>query len=304
MHKIEIIETKTLLNYPESGQEFTREQLIKFARLLVLYQSGELSFHEFKIKLTYALLNLVRTANVSKPENAQLLENINQISKLNNQFFTSKREKGKEFKVVNMDFIINLLPTVSVNGKTFHGPTDALFNTVYGEYLQVIMHLNEFAVSGSEDSLNQLIATIYRPQKPNYNKLKHQADFDGDIRIKFNPNLTQNYAQDLAQLPFEVKYAIFLFVASSQHFIANSNALDIGGGNTIDLTLLFSQQSNTTQPANSLGMVGTLYSLAETKVFGTVKDVAEQNTYDILAYLVNQKTEHDKLKRKNHATTN
>ena len=303
MHKIQIIQSNQILDFPETPHEFTRAQLLAFTQNIIEYQSGNINFQKLKTNCVYAFLNMKRTANLSNKDHKTVIESINQLSKLIEPYFTTKREKGKELKVINMQFHTQHLPSITVGNTVFHGPIDALFNTVYGEYLQAITHLTDFTQNPQPETLNLLIATLYRPEKPNYNTIKTHPDFDGDIRIKFNPNLTETYAQTLAQLPYHVKYAIFLYLASSQHFIATNSALEIGGGNTIDLTMLFSKTSNNTKTANGLGMIGTLYSLAETKVFGNVKDVAETNTYDILAFLVNQKTEFEKLNKKQHATT-
>lgn len=297
MHKIEITETGKVLEYPENGKEFTRDQFLGFVDLLVMYQGGVISFNELKVRLVYLLLNMKRVIDVSKSKNTLVLENINLIAKLNDGFFSLSGNSSNKI-VINMDFIINLLPSVYVGRNVYYGPSDALFNTVYGEYIQLTTHLNDFSNSRDESSLDSMIATIYRPKKRNYNKIKGLSSFDGDIRMVFNPSLTDYYKKDLKKLPYNTKYAIFLFVASCNHFIANNTALDIGGGNTINLSSLFSKSSVNSNNSNSLGMIDTLYSVAQTKVFGDVKDVAKQNTYDIFAFMISQKNEYEKNKSK------
>ena len=301
MHTIEIIGKSTVLEFPETAHEFNREQVLSFAFLTSLYQSNKITYTQYKTRLVYSFLNLKRTADFSKEENEPIAENIQQIGVLVDDYFNIKIENGKEIKLIKNDFLLQKLNTVTANGHTFHGPKDALLNTVYGEYLQLISALNDFSRTGEEQFLDKIVATIYRPKKENYERIFNHPSFDGDIREKFNPNLTNHYTATLATLPHHVKFAIYLYVASSQYFIANNTALDIGGGNTIDLTMLF-ETSTVSQP-NSLGMVGTLYSLAETKVFGAAKDVAEQNTYDILAFLVRQKQEIENLKQPTNVTT-
>lgn len=302
MHTIQDIGTNTILLYPENGTEFSRENLIAFARLSFLYQCKKLTFHQLKVQLVYEFLNLNRIADTSKSENEQLIENINEISKLNNGFFINPMETDGVINRAKMDFFMQRIPDIKVNSITFYGPQDALMNTVYGEYLQLLTHLSAFGRTADISELDKLIATIYRPKKPNYDEAKEQPDFDGDIRVEFNPNHTDTYAKQIANLGFDVKYAIFLFVASCQYFIANNHHLDIGNDNYIDLTLLFSQEP-TDNSKEGLGMVGTLYNLAETNVFGDVRNVAKTNTYDILAFLVNQKMEYNKLKKQSNAVT-
>lgn len=302
MHTIEIPEKNLMLQFPESATEFTAPQLLAFAELVLGYQTNSIDYRTLKTHMVYRFLNLSRTADLTKDENAQIAENIYIISQLIDGYFTTGRQHGKEVTQIKMDFYVQLLPHISVGNQKFYGPTDALFNTVYGEYLQLTTLLHDFTESGDEAVLNQLIATIYRPKKQNFDEIKHLPDFDGDIRTKFNPHQTESYADTLAKLPYTTKYAIFLFVASCQHFIANNSALPIGGGNTIDLTILFQKDATPNKP-NSLGMVGTLYSLAETKVFGDADQVAQKGTYDVLAFLVNQTQQYNDLKQKTNATT-
>ncbi|WP_044403408.1 hypothetical protein [Lacinutrix sp. Hel_I_90] len=302
MHKIEFIENKTVLHFPESALEFSSDQLIAFSKNLLLYQGEHIAYTQFCTSITYSFLNLVRTADLEKEENLPVIENVNTISRLVNGYFTTKTENRKETKVINMDFYVQKLPLIEIDGHKFYGPSDALFNTTYGEYLKLIHHFNAFASTADENELNNLIATIYRPEKENYKSVKTKIDYDGDRRRKYNPNLTPIYADILSALNYETKYAIFLFVSSCQNYIANCSSLDIGSGNTVDLSILFNSTSTETNN-NSIGMLGTLYSLAETKVFGPIKEVAEQNTYDILVYLVNQTHEFNKLKTKSNATT-
>lgn len=302
MHNIEIIEANLVLNFPENAQELNREQLIAFSRWLLLYQNGTINYDEFRVKLVYDFLNLKRTVDVNTDNGQLVTSNINLISQLVDSFFTDKRENAKVVKMLNMDFLHQKLPKIKTKNGWFYGPSDALFNTVYGEYLQLMTYFNAFSKDGDIKDLDAMIATIYRPKKRDFETQKLQPDFDGDIRQKFNSNLTESYVDELSNVSYEIKYAIYLYVASSQHFIANSNALDIGNGNTIDLTVLF-KSSGTSSSNNSLGMVGTLYSLAETNVFGHAKDVATQNTYDILTYLAKQTIEFNKQKRHNNALT-
>ncbi|WP_422105590.1 hypothetical protein [Winogradskyella sp.] len=294
MHKIEVPEANITFDFPESALEFNQEQTILFSKLLLLYQSGQITFKQLQIHLTYHFLNLKRRADFTKSENNQVAENIYQIGKLVKDYFTEYRENEETKYKVKMDFYIQKIPKLTVDGIEFYGPTDALFNTVYGEYLQVMNHFTEFSKTKSLDDLDAMVATIYRPQKDNYKKLKTSTEYDGDIRKKFNANLTANYVSFISKLDLETKYAIYLYVASCQHFIANCSALDIGGGNSIDLSQLFNGDET---EANGLGMLGTLFSLAETKAFGNIKEVAEQNTYDVFAYLVKQSQDYKKLKK-------
>lgn len=301
MHNIEIEGTKLLLQFPEDGTEFNRAQFLSLSRLMMLFNTKHISFDQFKVKLTYDFLNLKRSADISKEENQPIIENVAAIGRLAEPYFYEKKEEGKIIKVLNMVFYNQLLPTIKASGTVFHGPSSALFNTVYGEYSQALTAFLDYSKTGEESHLNTLIATLYRPKKWFYTLRRYFPGFTEDKRRAYNPNLTQHYAKKLKHLAPEVKHAIYLFFASCQHFIATSDALDIGGGNTIDISILFKKEIGTTT-TKGLGIVGTLYSIAETKVFGDVEKVAKQGTYDVFAYLVDQhqkmKEQEKKLKKK------
>lgn len=251
------------------------------------------------VSLTYAMLNMKPKVKPSHPDYATIVDNINSISKLNEAFFRDDTIDGKKVKLFNMDFYEQKLPKVKVPGITFYGPTDALFNTVFAEYLDLVNYFNEYAISQDPNDLDLMVATIYRPKKPDYETISTTPEFDGDIRVKYNPNLTQHYAKQLTKLPFHVKHAIYLYVASCQHFITTNTALPIGSGNTIDLTILFEKKAVSSH--NNLGLVGSLFTIAETKVFGNVKEVGQHNTYDILAFMVDQTVQYNKLKSRSNA---
>lgn len=296
MHKIEVVGTNLVLEYPETGLEFSRAQFLSFSRWVMLFNAKMISFDQFRVRLAYDFLNLKRTADTSNPENYPVLENVAQISRLAGAYFLEQREKGVTRKVIDMVFYQQLLPTVKAKGTIFHGPGSALLNTVYGEYLQALTAFIDYSRTGEEEQLDRMIATLYRPAKWFSGLRKYSDSFTEDRRRKFNPELTTHYTNKLKALAPEVKHAIYLFFASCQHFIATNKSLDIGGGNTIDLSMLFEKEDNT--QGKGLGMVGTLYSIAEIKVFGNVKEVANQNTYDVLAFLVGQKMKMKEQKEK------
>ena len=197
-----------------------------------------------------------------------------------------------------MVFFNQLITSISIKGKMFYGPASALTNTTYGEYIQALTAFNDFSKTGEIHFLDTLIATLYRPKQWFHSMRKYFGGYTADPRRKFNPNLTQHYTKQVSKFGIDVKYAVYLFFASCQHFIATNDSLDIGGGNTIDLTQLFNQQPNENATSKGLGVLGTLYTLAETRVFGNVKETAEQNTYDVFAFLVNQAEKIKELQKK------
>ncbi|MEX0275705.1 MAG: hypothetical protein AB3N16_15140 [Flavobacteriaceae bacterium] len=288
MNTIEILETGTTLLLPEDGQEFSRAQFLTLSRLMLQYNAGQLSYDQFKIKLVYDFLGLVRSVDIQKEENINLLENLSSICGLVDNYFYEAEHEGKKVRSLHMTFFEQLIPYVVTRDQKFYGPSTALFNTCYGEYLQALTAFNEYSLNGDVQALHRMIATLYRPSKKG---LKKRSDH----REKFDAATTDHYMKYMARLSPVVKHAIYLFFASCQHFIVNCTELDIGGGNTIDLSVLFNNAGGS-KKTQGLGWVGTLYGIAQTNVFGSVEKVAEQNTYDIFAFLVERHREMKALK--------
>ncbi|KAB8156141.1 hypothetical protein EZY14_002680 [Kordia sp. TARA_039_SRF] len=299
MHSIFIEETNTTLSFPENATQLTASQLLAFCELLLQYKASTISFNEFKINAAKRILNIKRVANLQLPKNEQIAENMQAIANLLDDFFIINEPKSKN--QLQMNFYMQLLPHVTISGKKYYGPANALTNTVYGEYLKLIHHFTQYSNTGNPQELDSMIATIYRPKKSFYTWYKNRTDFDGDIRRTYNEHHTAKYVKNIQKLPLATKYAIYLYVASSQHFIANSTNLQLGANGSIDISVLF-KSTDTGTTANNIGMVGTLFSLAETNVFGTVKQVEKENTYDVLVFLAKQTHAYNQLKSKTNAT--
>lgn len=304
MHTIEIVGTDITLEYPSNASEFDKEQFLALSRLMLLYNSNQITFEQFKVRLTYSFLNMARTVDTSLDENMPVVENVMRISRLADDFFNEETTEKGVVKVLKMGFYQQLLPTIKVGSRTFHGPNTALFNTVYGEYLQALSAFVDYSKSGEEEYLDKMIATLYRPAKSFPWARKWSDKYSSDPRRTFNAELTEHYVKTLKLLSPEIKNAIYLYFASCQHFIANNDELYIGGGASMDLSQLFKKTG--TNDGKGLGMVGTLYVISETHVFGNTEKTARQNTYDVLAYLVHQaerkKEELKQLKSQRNAT--
>ncbi|QQV89949.1 hypothetical protein M1M27_gp05 [Cellulophaga phage Ingeline_1] len=295
MHKIEIPELNKVFDFPENGTEFTQQQFLFFSNLMLQYNANAITYDQFKNKLVYEFLLLKRIVAIENIENNIVIENIMHIGRLVDFYFIDQKVDGKIYKVVDMVLFVQLMPKIVSEGVTFYGPESAMINTVYGEYIQALNAFLDYSNTGKEMYLDKLIATIYRPEKKNSNPDNPTSDYTSDVRTPFNPHLTDHYSKKLTKIAPQVKNAVYLFFASCQHFIVNSDALDVGGGNSIDVTVLFKQTGGAGN-VKGLGIVGTLYSIAETTVFGDVDKVAATNTYDIFAFLVEQHNKMENLK--------
>ncbi|WP_271407267.1 hypothetical protein [Tenacibaculum soleae] len=273
MHKIEI-GTEIVKQYPATIDEMTSKQFVEFSALVFMYQSQQISFSEFSIKLTYQLLNMKRRVNISNHPDANIIaENINSLSKLNEAFFEKKIINKKSVKVIRLDFVRNLIPKVNINTQWYYGPGDALTNTEFGEYVSALNAYLDFSKTGKEEDLDWMIASLYRPEC----KLRKKHNLE-DTRISFEKHRVQHLAAVLTKIPFAQKYAIYLWFSACQKFIVTNKQLELSGDITVDLSVLFKQEST---GEKGIGMAGVIYSLAETNVFGDAEKTAKQNMYDV-----------------------
>ena len=116
-------------------------------------------------------------------------------------------------------------------------------------------------------------------------------------RFGVNPELVDQRLDAVAQIDVAVKYGVCLFFQACQQWIATNNALDIGGGHLVDLTVLFKKSESNTSGVPGIGLKSTLYDLAETQVFGDLNQTAAHNLFEILVFLVTKHHEAEKLKR-------
>ncbi|WP_416440492.1 hypothetical protein ACH3O9_11380 [Leeuwenhoekiella sp. A16] len=280
MHSIEIPYNKIKLDFPGNIAECTTSEYIDFARLNYDYSLGEINFQELKVQLLYKLLNLKRKADMSKKSNAVVAENIFRIGELLNSFYKTTRQDGKTFKEVDLSCITNKIRFFNHGDELVYGPTAALANTVFAQYLAANDSFHDYTATRQEEYLDLLVAQLYWPKGK-----------------KYDPEAIESRAELMSNVDTGIKYGTYLFYAACQKWMATQNALPIGGGKTVDLTVLFSQKTGETTATPGIGMLGTLYDLAETGVFGDIHATGKQNTYDILVYLVNKHHEAEKLKR-------
>lgn len=279
MHSITGLHSDLKLSLPERIAELTPGQYMIFAELNFLYAVGQISFRQLKVQLLYKLLNMERKADLSKEKNDLVVENVHRMAQLLDSFYTAEVQNGTSVQVIDLSHVENPLPTIQLAGTTLHGPKAALTSCSFGQYMAANDTFNDFHASKDLELLNLLSAQLYWQQGRKY---------DGEA--------VENRVKAFKNVPIGTKYGIFLFFAACQQFIANTTALPIGGGNTVDLTVLF-KKTEGSNGKPSIGMLGSLYSLAETGVFGDIQRTSNQNLYDILIYLVDKHHEVEKLKR-------
>lgn len=283
MHKIEFPSTGKVIEFPSEINEMSSDQYTQFSGLVYQFTNQQISFAELKIKLTYVLLNMDRKVDVSKESEKvdRVSENVLMISHLMEGFFKTESKDGKQFKTIILNSIQNHIPEVGKKKDLFIGPKAALTDCTFAQYIQALNAFHDFAKTNDQHYLDMLFAILYKPK--------------GSV---YDTKQIDELSSNSLQFDIGIKYGVYLFFAACQDWIVNNKDLQIGGGNSVDLTVLFKPNENT-EPGDQkgIGMLSALYSLAESGVFGDMEKAGKQNLYDALVYMVQKHNEVEKMKR-------
>jgi len=286
MHKIEIPDKNIVREFPSDVSEMTGDQFLYFISLVMRYLDGKVSLQQFKVMLIKNLLDIrydLKYATLSVGEKEEIQGNIIRLSDLCESFFETIVKDGKPTKVFKLSFTKNFIPMVC--GR-YHGPKDALQDISFCEYRMAHSHFVSYLNTKDEMELSRMIAILYRRRKPLIWLRKLFGSFDGQHRAKFtaktNPYFIERRARRIAKLPAHVRYGIFLFFSGSEQFLATGKP--VIDGKEIDLSIIY---DNSGQDPNSpdIGLIGILFGLAESKVFGSIGDTDNQNLYDVMVRL-------------------
>ena len=299
MHKIEIPEIDYCGEFPSCLEEMTGDQFIFFMDMLLKFESGSIDIDEFKCKLVMNFLDIRMTGRyylLKKEKQEDILSKIYLLSGLIDSFFTEEVREEKSVFVLKMSFIKQFLPKIA--GK-YYGPEDGLSNCTFCEYRTAYGYYKAYLNSKQEDDLNHLIAVLYRPKRKFLCVRRELPGYDGQLRTLFtaksNPRFIETRAMQIGKLSMAIRYGIFLFFAGCNEYLT-SGEITIEE-NKIDLSLLY-KKSSSDSPDPGIGLVGLLYSIAETHIFGSIDETDNQNIYDIMIRLYQVMKQFEAMKPK------
>lgn len=266
MHSLEFLEINERKWIPENLRECNKEQRLDLSKLILMYQLDEIDIKEFRVLALYNLLNLVSEKNIFENAEDEKWENIYQVSEVLDSFFTID-ENGQRHLV--LDFIDNPIKSVHYKTLTFKGPKDAFEGIKYGQLEDGVGEMQNFIKTGDFEHLVRLFAIFYLRPTEKYSSINLEK------RIKFFDVLDVRYV-----------YSFYLLFISFFNFLTKECVILVDG-KEIDLRLLFqpSEETNNEVPQDdyeSLTMRSTSFQLAESGVFGTLKEMREEDYMIIL----------------------
>ena len=301
MHNIEIPDIKVKIDYPSSLNEMTGKQYIAFIELYLLLVEKHISYSDFKVRVFMMLTDTKWTFKYRKwlnnEQRMRINENMFRLSETIESFVTKETIEGVENKVIDLFCIKNLIPKI---GK-YYGPDDALTNISFCEFRTWFLYYQKFCEEQKEDDLNNMIAVLYRPQIKFWKLKQIFSQKEIAKREKFtaktNTQLLNVRAKQIGKYPYPIRYGIFLFFRACMTYLSTGKP-NING-NYIDLSILYKKEDVSTN--NSIGWIGLLYELAESRVFGNIEETDNQNLYDILVRLYQLSINYEKIK--NHGSS-
>lgn len=308
MNKIEIPERNISTEYPSSWDELTDLQFACVMQNWLKVIDGKINLHEFKVIVLYNFLGITRSPfnnwkdkRLSKEQLENKFSNIWQLTQTLEWLFTYTNTPGNNTVDLSYTEITNRLPVIDPGWEVpFVGPVSGLLDITFAEYCSAWQHYENYINNRTNAELDYLVATLYRPERHNYNQLKFTPAFDGNRREPFNPNLTQHYADLLAEVPFWQKYVILLWFLNCDRLIKEGE-LTLAG-KPICFESIFTVPGNNsdeveTLDENDLGLTGLLFMIAESNLFGGPDQVNHTGYIDILTALLYWKKQADKMKK-------
>lgn len=173
-------------------------------------------------------------------------------------------------------------------GRTYQLPEPQLRDAVAIEYAMATVFFHSFAHPQRPQlaALDQLVATLCRPLRPDLAALQETPEWDGQRREKYNGKLAEARAKELADAPLGVKIVVLHHFLSAQRFIHRAYK---------DLFKKLETAPHTgpgkpPPPRHSDGteLLELLADLAERGLYGTYEQVAHTSLHTVLFNLAKQ----------------
>jgi len=136
---------------------------------------------------------------------------------LNFMFSITENKKGEQQYQFNSKLFRQLIPSIKIKNETFYGPDDALTNVLFKEFIRCETYFSKFLKDNNPFHADCLIATLYRPQKKDYNP--EDTAFDGDRREIVNDFLIEKRAAKFAPMDPVTRQAILFFYEGCKFFL-------------------------------------------------------------------------------------
>ncbi len=223
--------------------------------------------------------------------------------------FSMKADKMAEAD--SEDEIWEILPTFTKNlvpwlrswrlgWRKYYGPGDFLQEMSFAEYKDALAAAMKYMETHEEPWLDRLTAILYRKRRPGLRRMMKRTDFDGRLRVQYNPVQLERDTRRMRKVDFGVKYMALMYISGCLWTLKNyEEGIEIDGVK-MDFSILFKPSGKNRgeqDKGDSVGMIGMMMALAESGVFGNIKDVANTDVWDILVRIYQLELDRREMER-------
>ncbi len=263
---LEIPETRRRIYLPADLAECDERQYADASLLLYRYGQNELDYFDFRVEMIYKMLNLKKGGG--KLVAAQVEEMNSNIYMLS-QFIDSFFQKDEEDKlVIKQYYTHNHTPVVKDSFRNWYGPADNFDDITFGQYIDALNLYAHLEKEKSKDLLYMFMATFY------FHKWK-----------EYDPRKVEKRAKVFRHVHFGRVYGFFLLFASFQKYLFSATVNY--QGTELDLSILFASGEKETVKSDipGIGMLSIAHQLAESGVYGPIKEVRQTNFWEVILRL-------------------
>jgi hypothetical protein len=309
MNTLEIPVKKIFVTYPSEWEEMDRDQSIFVGELLYKMHKKQLDVDQFRKLVLDRFIRRVNNIarHLTEDEELDLWGNEWLLAETMNFFFKitvkDDKVKKKNNKKAEKDgdeaieekqaeqweimprFTKNLIPWFRIGfGRKLYGPGDFMQGMTFSEYKDALSASMKYMETSEDVWLDRLTAILYRRKRPGLRRLRHSPDFDGRMRIAYNQERVERDSMVMKRVTPGIKYMALMYISGCLWALksdADGNGIEIDG-TRFDFSLLFKRGNKDENPQDSVGMIGVMMALAESGVFGNLKDVANTDVWDVL----------------------
>lgn len=287
MHTLEVLETGTKLEFPSKIAEFNPAQFLRFCKDFCRLQDGLILEEDFLVALVLNCLELepFKSRKLNEEESSRLVMNLEEVSAVMGSFWTIP--DGEKEAVIDWFFTDQKVPVIEWAGQKYFGPADQLSDLTYGEYEKAHTYYSVYLRDKDPKLLDSLISELYRPEERAHFGLKGTGK-----KVAIDKHDRQAAEQWASLLPFHVKFAVFVWWGNMEQFIRLAEIQTDAG--PVQLEVLFKQMEvESRKVEDNTGIRGVLYHLAESAVFGTIKEVERAPFWDVMLRLYQMRKNHE-----------
>lgn len=265
MHIIEIPVKEFKAYLPSDLSECDSRQYIALSGLLYLYQSGNISFEQWRVSAFYELLNL-KPINTNK-DDIYKRSAIEQYSRILESFF----EGSDDERILKQYYVNNPIPEIKWFPFNLIGPGNDFENITFGEFIDMLEEYINFNQTGEVIYLLRMLAVAYVPVL---------------FKKRKNPNSKKviQRAEKFQKMHMGFVWGFYLYFTSFYKTLVDRKIFV--QGNELDLSIVFDQSGkNDDSEIPGLGMRGVLVSMAETGIHGTFSEARQIPFWDAIIFM-------------------